>query len=175
MGGGGENDDLVFWGLADKGGRPREEIANCTVLARSGRAQSIGTTPLHPPIALVMLSRASIPSQVALDAGAGRRFPGAGSAPAAKSATAPPLHPTDVPRASAQCFYTHIHPRSCSVTPRTRDRHFRPRRPRVKGPAVTFSFETGDANRRNQLCCTVWKAPCVQTSVPDHAECAGHA
>ena len=136
-------------------GRLREKIGESAVLARSGCAHSIGTTPLHPPIALVMLSRASIPSQVALDAGAGRRFPGAGSAPAAKSATAPPLHPTDVPRASAQCFYTHIHPRSCSVTPRTRDRHFRPRRPRVKGPAVTFSFETGDANRRNQLCCTV--------------------
>eukprot|EP00966_Prymnesium_polylepis_P100341 2324369-Prymnesium_polylepis.1 len=51
-------------------GRPREEITDHTVLARSGCVQDIGTTPLHPHTALVMLSRASIPSQVALaDAG----------------------------------------------------------------------------------------------------------
>lgn len=87
--------------LACGQGRPREEIANCAVLARSGRAQSICTTPLHPLTPLVMLSRAQTPTHVALaDAGWGGGL-AAGSTPAKKSATAPPLRPTRVLRASA--------------------------------------------------------------------------
>eukprot|EP00966_Prymnesium_polylepis_P140644 3248579-Prymnesium_polylepis.1 len=43
-------------------GRPREEIGESAVLARSGSVQCIGTTLLHPPTALVMLSRAQTPT-----------------------------------------------------------------------------------------------------------------
>ena len=137
-------------------GRPREEIGESAVLARSGCAQSIGTTPLHPGRPLVMLSRGPIPSHVALDAGAGRRPLGAGSTPAAKSATAPSLRATRVPtgrqHSSSSPIQTLGH--ACSNA-ELEIAMFAPAAPKLKGPAVTFSFETGDADRRSALRCTV--------------------
>eukprot|EP00966_Prymnesium_polylepis_P119333 2757725-Prymnesium_polylepis.1 len=73
-----------------------------------------------------------------------------------------PLLNTDMAasgRAQGFCIVL-LHPHTPSVMlrypqSRTRDRHFRPRRPETKGPAVTFSFATDDPGRRNQLCCTV--------------------
>ena len=115
-----------------------------------------------------------IPSHVALDAGAGRRPLGAGSAPAAKSATAPPLHPTRVPRASAQWFYTYPDPRSCSVTPRTRDRHFRRRRPDFECTATTFKIGTGDDDGPRKGRCAPRMYLHTSHSVPEHTRSLGH-
>lgn len=165
--------------LACGQGRPREEIANCAVLARSGRAQSICTTPLHPLTPLVMGSCSvalrpppTWPSLMRVRAAVLLRG-------ALLRKNRQPRHPC-APHVCSGRQHSGSSPTQtlghACIDAELGIVIFAPAATKkVEGCAVTFKIETGNQDRQSTLRCTVWQPLCTLASTPDHSGGVGPA